>query len=385
MSTQSTDRESENQDGQSQEGSGDHLSMKDVERLMEDRSADSRINVLEKIASQYTDGGFKDREYIFAEQIFRLMMKDAEVKVRQTLAHQLKDNADIPRDIVLHLAKDVEEVSLPVLHASDVLSEADLIQIVETSREISKLLAISDRDTVTERVSEALVDSKSEEVVKTLLKNEGARISENAYSQILSDFSGKEEITSAMVQRAQMPISIVEKLVEHVSASMAQDLQKRYKIEDKKLDQVRETITLDLMNFPQNEELVEQTVMQMISGNRLSPSIILSSICRGYLAFYEVSLAKLAGIPKSNARKLIHDKGPLGFRALYSKTQLPESMFDAVRLVLRVVKEMDEDDLVPGSSEYANELVGRILKMAEGQQVDNLPYVIALIRQAASD
>lgn len=378
MSQPSTDK-------QSSGSSSDGLSKNDVNLLLEDSSANSRVTVLDKIAKQYSTGSFKEKELIYAEQIFRLMMKDTETKVRQALSERVKDNPDIPRDIVLHLARDVEEVSIPVLQVSDVLSDADLIQIIESSPNIQKMLTIADREKVSTRVADILVESQQPEVVKTLLDNDGADISEKTYGKIIEEFSNDEQIKSSMIDRPSLPMSVVEKLVQHVSDALATKLESKYKIEKtgslKK--EARESITLDLLTYPQSDYDIEQAVAQMMSYGRLSPSMILSALCRGYLGFFEIALARLANIPKINARKLIHDKGRLGFRALYDKTQLPESMFDAVRLVLRVVEDMENGDKVPGTSQYANELVNRILKGADGQDVENLPYVIALIRQAA--
>ena len=377
MSNRSTDSDSEAPSG--------GLSKGDVEQLLVDSSADSRISVMSKIADKYNGGEFQEKEFIFAEQIFRLMMKDAEVKVREALSHELKANGDIPRDIVLHMAKDVEQVSLPVLEASDVLSDADLVQIVESSREVSKLMAIAERGQVSGRVSEALVESQCEEAVENLLKNEGAEIPEDTYDQILTEYADSENITGAMSERAAIPANIVEKLVHFVSDTVAANLKEKYDIGDVSVGrESREATTLDLLSYNQPDEEIDRTVIQMINSGRLSPSMILSALCRGHLSFFEISLARLAGIPRANARKLIHDKGPLGFKALYSKTQLPESMFDAVRLLMQMVKIMQDEGISPGGAQYANELVNRTLEAAKDRDIENLPYVIALIRQAVT-
>lgn len=366
------------------ESSDNELSQADVARLLQNDSADARINVLDKIAKHYNEGEFQETEYVFAEQIFRLMMKDAEERVRHTLAEHVKNNPEIPRDVVLHLAKDVEEVALPILEASEVLNEADLIQIIESSREVSKLCAISDREDVSDRMSDALVESSQPEVVKTLLKNEKAKINENTFERIIDGFADNEDVTSAMATRSTLPVNVVEKLVNHVSGAIAEKLQQRYDIKSSGLQQqVHDSVTLDFLSYNQTDAEIEKVVNQMIHTKRLTPSIILSGLCRGYLHFFEISLARMADIPKVNARKLIHDKGPLGFKALYVKAHLPESMFEAIRIVLRVIKAMEEEETRPGTTQYANALVSQVLKAAEGKDIDNLPYVIALIRQAA--
>ena len=105
------------------------------------------------------------------------MVKDAEVRVREALAMHLKESFAPPRGVTLSLARDVNSVALPVLEHSAVLTDEDLIQIVR-SEGSEKLVAIAGRATVSEAVSSALVETDDEDVVSTLVANEGAEIPE---------------------------------------------------------------------------------------------------------------------------------------------------------------------------------------------------------------
>src|SRR3954454_21847550 len=105
------------------------LTEADVQRLMASPSSDVRAETAEKLALAFDAGTLTDSERQLAEAIFRVMMKDVEVMVREALARNLKETADLPRDVALSLAKDVESVALPVLQFSTVLSDTDLIEI----------------------------------------------------------------------------------------------------------------------------------------------------------------------------------------------------------------------------------------------------------------
>lgn len=362
-----------------------HLSASDVEMLLRDDSADTRVKVLEKVSSEYNSETLRPSEAVVAEQIFRLMMKDVEVRVREVLARNVKGNPSIPRDIILHLAKDIETVAMPVLEASEVLSDADLIQIVESSREVGKLVAISKRPRVSSRVSDSLVETHYPQVVKSLLSNKGAQISEESYTQIIEEFSNDSAITEAMVKRAKLPVRVVEKLIQHVSVSLAQELQNKYHIGAASIQaeakETREEATLSMLSADMPQSSLDELAMQMLANGRLTPSIILTALCRGHLGFFETALSKLARIPVVNVRKLLLDRGALGFPALYEKTGLPESLKEAVRILLSVVRELQGNGQSPGTVNYANRVVEQLLSYAGEREVDNLPYIIALIRQ----
>ena len=361
-----------------------YLTQDDVERLLKEDSADARVNVLEKISDNYANKAFGEREFMFAEQIFRLLMKDTEVRVRQILAERVKDDPDMPRDIILHLAQDVDDVSVPVLEASKVLSDADLIKIAESSREVSKLVAISKRDRVSTRVSHALVETSYPQVVKTLLDNEGADIADQDVESIANDFNQEEAVTEALVKRANLPLNVVEKLVNHVSDSIAEQLKEKYNIDATQAEQeARERITIELMSAHTSDEEIEAMIDQMIAHDRLSPSIIFSALCHGYVRFFEIALAKLAHIPVTNAHKLVHDKGAHGFRGIYQKTGMPESMYGAVRALLDVTLDLQEKGEQAGTDHYTNMAVQELLTRSNQNEIENLSYIIALVRQAA--
>ena len=361
------------------------LSQSDVARLLAEPSPETRIEVMHKIASEYETQEFDQQEKLLAEQIFRLLVRDTEVKVRISLAENIKQNNTIPRDIVLSLANDVAEVSLPVIQYSEILSDADLINIINRSGELSRLLAISNRKHVSPMVSSELIETKQPEVVSSLVSNEGASITERGYQTIIDTMGKDETVVEALVQKGGIPIAIIEKLIAKVSDSIGLKLKKKYNLTEagarQETDRSRELATLKLTEGAVPDAEVETLIAQLQTFGRLTPSIILTSLCRGNLRFFETALATLSNIPTQNAKVLIGDKGHLGFKALYDKSGLPESMFRAAKLVLDVTMELAEDGAVPGGLHYANRVVERIFIHSDGQEIENLSYIIALIRQ----
>jgi len=361
------------------------LTPMDVERLLNDDSPDSRASILERIALGYNAENFKGRERDIAEQIFRLLMKDVALRVRETLAERIKDNVNAPRDVVLHLVNDVESVANPLLTSSKVLSDADLVGIVEKSHDMGKLLAITHRDGISSRVAEALVDTRYAQVMTSLLANEGAAISDRSLEKIADDFRGNEEVMKALSGQPKLPITLVERIISQVSAEVANELKRKYKLSDqdveKDVSQAREDFMVRLLEHNLTPEEVIVLAQQMAVEDRLTPSIVMTALCRGQLTFFTAAIAQFSGIPVENAQRLIADRGEHGFYGIYQKSGLPESMMAAVHLLLRAVQDMATDNSVPGSSLYANRLAERVIAIAGSQTIEYLPYFLALIRQ----
>lgn len=361
------------------------LTQSDVERLLTDDSADSRANVLEKVVAHYNERQFSGRAQEIAEQIFRVLMKDVALRVREILATRLQDNSDIPRDIILHMASDVESVAKPVLESSPVLSDADLVEIVETSKNIEKLISITKRDRISTRVSEALVDTNYSQVVTSLLSNDGATVSDRTLERIIEDFRSDAHVTEAIVHYHKLPLTIVERLISTASVAVANELRQKYNINATQVKQetssAREDFMLRLLEDDLPVSEIEALVAQMDEEERLTHSLAMTALCRGQLVFFTAALARFARISLQNAERLVADRGEHGFLGLYEKSGLPDSMFDAIRFLLRAVQDMADDPAIPGSMLYANRLVERVVHSAGDKPIEYLPYFIALIRR----
>jgi uncharacterized protein (DUF2336 family) len=363
------------------------LSAEDVERLLKDSTAGTRIDMTGKITAAYNNNVLTPSEVLVAEQIFRLLLRDTEIRVRATLAENVKDSRHIPRDIVAAMAKDVEEVALPVLQFSQVLTDDDLMEILNTTQEVSRQIAISKREAVSGMVSDTLLVKGSEEVVKALVNNDGAALSEEGLAKIIETHAGDKNLIQAVTKRSYLPVATVEKLVTVVSSSLADTLRKKYRLSsehmEREVEKTREKETLHLIGHTLNDGDIDRLVTQLHGSGRLTPSIILSALCQGNFQFFEMALARLSNIPVANARKLITDRGELGFRAIYNKSGLPDAMFPAVKLLLKIVHSLSEEGEKPGTPRFANRIVERILQYSEDKQMENLSYIIALVRKVA--
>ena len=315
------------------------LSARDVEKLLADPSAHSRAETAIKIGANF-GAALGDTERTIAEEIFRIMIKDAEVRVREALADTIKENLDIPHDVALALASDVDSVALPVIRSSEILSDDDLMAIIAADSE-TKQIAVAQRPKVSERVSKALVETERESVVGTLVANDGAEISREVFDKVIDTLGGNESLQEALVRRQHMPVAIAERLLTLVSSTLRDELIARHEMPGGMADflvlQSREKATVALSGESGAEDVMT-LVRQLHAGDRLTPSIILRALCVGDLRFFEAAISVLTGVPLVNARKLIYDPGEMGLKRVYSAAGLPEGQYLAARAAVRAVE-----------------------------------------------
>ena len=199
------------------------LSQEDVEQLLSDPSGKTRAQTAAKIAQDFDADRLTPEEREMAREIFRIMTKDAEVRVREALSRNLKENPAVPHEVAKALAQDVDSVALPILQFSEALTDEDLIEIVR-SQGASKQVAIARRPTVSETVSTALVDTGDEDVVTNLVANEGAEITEQSLQKVVEDFGDQETMQDVLVRRPRLPVTVAERLVTMVSEGLKVEL-----------------------------------------------------------------------------------------------------------------------------------------------------------------
>ena len=367
------------------------LTKEDVSKLLSDPSVETRADMAAKIAGDFDANALSENERRLAEEIFHVMVKDAEVRVREALALNLKENTGVPHDVALSLARDVETVALPMLQFSEVLTDEDLIQIV-ASQSPAKQVAIAKRAQVSEGVSEALVDAGNEEAVTSLVANVGAEISEKSLQKVVDDLGEREAIQDAMVHRPSLPVAVSERLVTVVSEKFLGELIKRRDLpEDVVTDmilQARERAVISL-STDSDEADVGTLVRQLSENGRLTPSIMLRGLCMGDLTFFEAALAELAGVSLANARQLIHDSGSLGLRTICRQANIPTQQLVAVRAAIDVSEEMEYDGREHDRERYSRRMIERIMTQYDDLGVEfessDLNYLLRKMSELPSD
>ena len=120
----------------------------------------------------------------FDEVILRLA-RNLEFRARLELSEHLADHAMAPRRVVRDLAFDDDgAVAAPVLSRSPRLSEDDLLAVAQEKGQ-AHLLALSRRVSLSERITDVLIDRGDTRVVRSVADNEGARFSEQGFSALI--------------------------------------------------------------------------------------------------------------------------------------------------------------------------------------------------------
>jgi uncharacterized protein (DUF2336 family) len=172
----------------------------EIEGIFASGSADRQADVLRRVTDLFLAeaDSYSDEHVDLFDGVIARIAEKIEVRAKAELSRRLAPSDKAPPNTVRMLARDPSiEVAGPVLTHSPRLTDDELVKIAgEKSQE--RMLAISKRRTLSERVSDVLVTHGDRDVVLSVTRNEGARISDAGYGELI-DRSINDEVLAICV------------------------------------------------------------------------------------------------------------------------------------------------------------------------------------------
>ncbi len=167
------------------------------------------------------DAGEQAQAYKYLVEVIEILAQDQVDRVRQIVAETLKEVASAPSDVIQRLARDAADVvACPVLEFSPLLSDLDLLEIIERGGDSGRLTAISRRHGVGEQVADAIVATQNEGAITALLDNGSAQIREEALDGLVAAALEVSVWQEPLVRRPRLPSSAARKLAGFVASSL---------------------------------------------------------------------------------------------------------------------------------------------------------------------
>jgi hypothetical protein len=179
----------------------------EIEGTFASGSADKQADILRRVTDLFLAGAddYSDDHVDLFDGVISRIAEKIETKARAELAHRLAPAPNAPPMTVRKLAHDESiEVAGPILSLSNRLSDEDLLAIASGNSQ-DRLLAISKRSTLSEKVSDVLVTQGNRDVILSVTRNEGARISDAGYTKLVDRSINDEVLAICVSMRKDIP------------------------------------------------------------------------------------------------------------------------------------------------------------------------------------
>ena len=285
--------------------------------LARDKSVAGRMALAETISDLFLQRGctLTERERTLMFSILRHMIHDAEMSVRRVVSAQLAERDDAPRDLVQRLANDEIEVAYPILTKSTVLHDTDLIEVIQ-QRTLEHQMAIAIRQSVSEAVSGALVQTGNENVIGTLLENSNARISDATMEYLVDEAKRVDTFQEPILRRHDLDPRLAKRMFLWVSAALRQ-----YILENSGLSQ---TDTDDLLEKAALEEIdavaspdrpkrkAEDLVAELDTQGKVTPDLLVQTLSEGEVGLFMAMFRQFTGLRELLVMRLVFEPGGEG-------------------------------------------------------------------------
>ncbi len=211
----------------------------ELEAALASGSSARRIDILTRVTDLFVLGAshYSEEQVEIFDDVIARLIGTIEAKVRARLAHRLAPIANAPSNVIHLLAFDDDiEVARPVLSQSERLDDRDLVVGANTKSQLH-LKAIAQRKSLSEMVTDVLVQRGDRDVVHSVVKNAGARISDAGFRILVDRAHGDDALATDVGLRPDIPRPHFLVLLEKASAAVrarlaAENPQARAAIDD---------------------------------------------------------------------------------------------------------------------------------------------------------
>ena len=192
-----------------------------LKQLAREPSPERRSALVQGIATAFFAAPERSaNEVNLFDEIMDKVLAEVEPLARRELSERLADLDVAPRRTLVRLAIDAIDVAEPVLARSSALRDEDLAPIAREQSQ-DHLMAIARRKTLSERVTDILVERGNDAVAGTVTGNDGARFSEAGFEWLAARASASETILNRLVLRSDLPERIGNELLPVLASLIA--------------------------------------------------------------------------------------------------------------------------------------------------------------------
>ncbi len=342
------------------------LSEKDIRALVRHPDPDRRARAAQAICRTYRDGQLSDVERQFARRLLAHMAEDAVAIVRRALAVTLKNSPDLPKDIALKLAADIDNIAVPILQNSPVFTDQDLIEVLR-SKAAAKVRAIAKRPNVSGDIVRAIIRYGDSYAVADVAANDGADIDRQTAEHMLRLYHDNDLLKNAFISRRDLPAPIMERLITMVSEEAALQMRRRHDLPVTLAVDLatrsRERATLSIADENMSDQDARLLVQRLFDEGRLTPSLMIRMAGYGRMNLLRYAMALRANILPNKAALMIHDSGPLGLKALCREAGLNAGQTKIIWAACAIFRDLELSSVEYDANYFQTVMIERMLTL----------------------
>ena len=269
------------------------------------------------------------------------------------------------------LANDDVEVAYPILAYNKVLQDADLIEVIR-HRTLEHQLAIAIREDVSEAVSDALVQTGKERVVRTLLENHNAAISSSTMEYLVEQSRRIDSFHEPILNRGDLDPSLTQRMFMWVSAALRQYILDTYEMDPDLVDDMLEKAALESIGAQSqprgSASKAQELVARLADDDAVTPELLVTLLQDGEIPLFMTMFQRLTGLRERLVKRLVFEPGGEGLAIACKSAGLGKVIFSSVFTLTRKAR--------PGADKATRRDIRQVLNLYDHMTEDSAQHVV---------
>jgi uncharacterized protein (DUF2336 family) len=279
-------------------------------------------------------------------EIFLTLARQAEREVRKVLAEKLASADWAPAALVNVLALDEIEIARPVLAASPILKDDDLLKVmIEASLEHQ--IAVARRPHISGRVADAVIERGEPAVLTALATNRTAELSVEGVRRLVEHSRRVAALRAPLTRHPRLTEALAEQLYQWVGAALRQTLAARFNVDEKALgvavyDAVAGVMRPVEVEDPsqddaERDEMERRLIDKLQAAGQLRPGFLVRAVREKRLSLFVHGLSTLSGLATTDIRKALAAPTPEALYYACAAVGIDRAVFPTLLTELRAL------------------------------------------------
>lgn len=238
-------------------------------------------------------------------EVFVRLARAAERDIRRALAERLADAAWAPVDLVRLLAADAIEIARPVIAASPLLLDADLLVLLEQAS-LDHQVQVALRPGLGPTLARTIIDRGDPAVMTALASNRAARLDAADMIRLVDRARSVAALRAPLTRHPGLNEDLALRLYQWVGDALKQAISERFSLDPARLSEATAGAVEDALearNAP--DEAAARLAAKLHAADQLRPATLVRALREANLDLFVHALALLGGLDARQARRAL--------------------------------------------------------------------------------
>lgn len=281
-------------------------------------------------------------------EIFMIIAHQAERDIRKALSESLASAEWAPPALIAMLALDEIEIARPVIAASPLLKDQDLLRVLLEAT-IEHQIEVARRPYISGSVADAIIDRGDPATLTALAGNRTAEVSEDALARLIEHASRIAALRAPLTRHPRLNDALATQLYQWVGQALREAIGERFRVDETRLAVAIDAITRPPLAEPRgtgnvaavvdNEEMERRLVAKLQSSGQLRAGFLIRAVREKRLSLFQHGMTTLGGFTLYQVRAAIVRPSPDALFLMCAAVGIDRAVFPALLEEIRVMSD----------------------------------------------